>query len=173
MRRLLVLAALLLASCANDPAAPGAAHPSGAQAPGGEEKPEPLSPEALRAKWEALARDEGQLATDVSMLSTYGPEEKVRKLQPVRANAGMLASGLKRLEPPPQLAACKQRALDGANKVKQALDGIHEIWMDRAARDRAAAEKLATDLCVGFSLMREGREACGVNAIVAAPMACR
>jgi hypothetical protein len=178
MRRLVVLVpsasalAVLCSACASEPRST----PQTSTATGGRDPGEPrvvLAAEELRAKWEPLGRAEGDLANGVSSLGSLGPEERVRKLASLRADAGMLSAGIARLEPPPELAACRKAAIEGANRIKQSLDAINEIWMGRAARDRAAADRISMDLCAGFVSLRSGREACGVNAPVALPMGCR
>ena len=174
MRRLPLLAVLLALGCASDPA-PKSAEATRGQAAGGDSS-EPrvaLSPQELRSKWAALTTSESDLATGVSSLSTLGAEEKLRRLAALRGDAGMLAAGLARLEPPPELASCRKIAVDGAKQVKQSLDAINDIWMGRAQRDRLAADRISAELCTGFAAMREARDACGVSGAVAQPIACK
>jgi hypothetical protein len=174
MRRLAWLSAFVLLACGSDPPAksPEAARATDGPEAGGEPRVA-LTPQELRAKWEPLAKSEGELASGVSSLATLGAEEKLRRLSSLRADAGMIEAGLTRIEPPPELAACKKTALAGVKQVRSSLDAIHEMWMGRAAKDRATADRISVDLCGGFAALREGREACGVAGAVAQPLACK
>jgi hypothetical protein len=164
---LAVLPCLLLAGCASEP-------PPQAVAPAEERRAlAPMSPADLRAAWSPLAADEAALADDLGALSTLSPDERLRRLTRMRDAAGMLGAGLARLRPPPELVSCRDTARQGADSVKQALDGIHELWMGRVSGGRADADRLAAALCDGFARVAQGRAACGVVAPVPVPASCK
>jgi hypothetical protein len=71
------------------------------------------------------------------------------------------------------MVSCRKTAIEGVKRIRQSLDAINDIWMGRAARDRAAADRISADLCAGFVSLRTGRESCGVIAPVSLPRGCR
>jgi hypothetical protein len=92
-------------------------------------------------------------------------QDKATRLQPIRVDAGMLIAGLERLRPPSELESCRAQAIDGAKRIRQTLDLINELWMNRLppeADPRVRATALAMALCDGFADLQQGRRACGV-----------
>lgn len=151
---MLVCCALVLPACGSTPPA---------SAP---EVERSLPPGVVRERWSKLANDEIDLALDLDAIAIAAPEAKLTLLQPMRANAGMLISGITRLNPPQELASCQQAALGGAKSVRATLDTINELWMQRLPRaenPREQADALVADLCDGFSRMRRARDECGVR----------
>jgi hypothetical protein len=124
-----------------------------------------LSAEATRAAWATLANDEFHLREALAGLAHEDAGQKVTKLEPIRADTGLLIAGLARLPAPPELAPCQRRAVDGAKLVRATLDAVHELWMGRLPREAnpvAQARALAARICNGFDAIRRARAECGV-----------
>jgi hypothetical protein len=146
------LAVGLLTACAPSPEARTA-------------RQEPLSADATRAAWAPLANDEIGLQEALAALALETPGQKVTKLEPIRADTGLLIAGLARIQAAPELVACQGRAVEGAKHLRAALDAVHELWMGRlprAASPVAQARALAAEICEGFDAIRRARTECGV-----------
>lgn len=135
---------------------------------------EPVTAEVLRARWEKLAVDETEVVRAIDAMATLPAEAKMQKLGQARQGTGFVVAGLTNAPPPAELKVCHEKALEGANELKAALDAISDLWAGKStAPDRKSeATRLAEAVCLGAGKLAAGRSACGVQATVPSPLLC-
>lgn len=152
----------------------GGAAATEANAPKNNEPPrEPITAEAMRERWAKLGDEETEVVRAVDEMGGLPADARMQRLQRARDSAGFIVGGLRAFAPPAEHAKCHADALEAANELKGALDGINAVWLGQSSGDRRSeAQRLAGAICLGEAKLARARVACGVLARVPTSSAC-